>query len=151
MFSLRWEVTPLETPYAAPRGDVLWPPIASGIIQRDEMDHATSAIIPITDVNVGVYGPSEIITIPSPVDGWSSLILCLESFGIYDWIVTLAPRGVTPQAAPPLLPAVDPVPTILVPASRVYEAGARSREIRSVRPGSSFIARPRLFLKPPQG
>lgn len=141
MILLRWEVVPLLRPWAAPQSSLLGAPIASGTIIRDDWDPATGT----TRNDPAVLAPADPVAIPAAVEGATFHMLVLEAFGGHDWLVTLADPyhpSQPIQACDGVLKAADVKPFVLVPAS--YAAGGRSREIRAVIPGSSFVARPRI-------
>lgn len=140
MISLRWEVVPLLRPWAAPQSNLLGAPLASGTIIRDDWDPATGS----TRTDPAVLAAADPIVIPAAVEGASFHMLVLEVIGGRDWIVTLAnpyQPAQAVQASSGALTAVDAKPSVLIPACL---PGGRSREIRAVIPGSSFVARPRI-------
>ncbi|MDP4022334.1 hypothetical protein Q8W71_06845 [Methylobacterium sp. NEAU 140] len=131
--ALRWEVCRLFEPWAAPNAALLGPPIATGTVTRDD-DNAS----PPADA---FFAPSDPIAIPAGLDGERSLILVCEVHGPRGWVITIGAPAAPPAASDGLNPPIDLHPCIFIPPSGMQGSG-RSREVRAVRPGSSFIAQP---------
>lgn len=133
MIALRWEILRPVEPWAQPQSVLLGFPLLSGTIQRQDYGD---------DVDqVALCAPCDPIAVPAAIEGERNFLLRLEVFGGFPWAVTIGTPSHPPQPSDGEVHANDPTPAVIVPCGGMA-GSSRSVEIRAVRPGSLFIARP---------